>query len=219
VSGSTRDVALVRRADGALALCAAGEAAERGVTVEFTTLRRRGGAFGLPKRDPLRRAIGDRARTVADATAGLGRDAFLLAASGFAVTAIERSDIMLALLRDGLARAALDPEVREAIGDRLQLVPGDARAVLPTLAPPDAVYLDPMFPNKSKSALAKKSIRLVRAAVGDDLDAADLFSAARAAARDRVVVKRSDDAPPLAPNPSFSIRGKLVRYDVYLSRR
>jgi len=214
------NVALARRADGALSLCAAGDNAERGVTVEFADLRRRGRAFGLPKHDPLRRAIGDRARSVADATAGLGRDAFLLAASGFAVTAIERSDLMLALLRDGLARAMLDPEVRDAIGNRLQLASGDARAVLPTLAPrPDVVSLDPMFPHRSKTALAKKSIRLVRAAVGDDLDATDLFTAARAAARDRVVVKRSDDAPPLAPNPSFSIRSKLVRYDIYLTGR
>jgi 16S rRNA (guanine1516-N2)-methyltransferase len=34
-----------------------------------------------------------------------------------------------------------------------------------------------------------------------------------------VVVKRPDDAPPLAPDPSMSIAGKLVRYDVYLTRR
>jgi len=85
---------------------------------------------------------------------------------------------------------------------------------------PDAVYLDPMFPPKrKKSAAVNKEMRLLRELVGDDLDAPDLLEVARGVARERVVVKRPDHAPPLAPYPSMSFLGKLVRYDVYLTRR
>jgi 16S rRNA (guanine1516-N2)-methyltransferase len=55
--------------------------------------------------------------------------------------------------------------------------------------------------------------------VGDDADALALLEVSRRTALERVVVKRPDDAPPLAPDPSMRIAGKLVRYDVYLARR
>jgi hypothetical protein len=72
-----------------------------------------------------------------------------------------------------------------AVEDRLHFAHADSRAQLLAMSeadeapPPDAVYLDPMFPPKRKaSALAKKSIRMVRALVGDDDDALELFAAA-----------------------------------------
>ena len=105
------------------------------------------------------------------------------------------------------------------MSERLQSVNGDSRALLPALAPrPDAIYLDPMFPPKRRqSAAVKKEMRLLRELVGDDADAPELLEISRRVARDRVVVKRPDDAPPLAPDPSMSLTGKLVRYDVYLA--
>ena len=132
------------------------------------------------------------------------------------MTAVERSPIVAALLRDGLARASQDDALREAMGDRLTILNADAREVLDRGdIKPDTVYIDPMFPPKRKaSALAKKSIRLVRALVGDDEDAAALVEAARRHCR-RVVVKRPTHAPPLAERPTAGITGKLVRYDIY----
>jgi 16S rRNA (guanine1516-N2)-methyltransferase len=145
------------------------------------------------------------------------RSARACGAFGFDVTAIERSPALAAMLRWALDRAQSDGRVRNAIEGRLRLVQGDAREILPSMKPrPDAVYLDPMFPpRRKKSALAKKSIRIVRALVGDDPDAAELLSIALAHARERVVVKRLDDAPPLMPGPIASITGTTVRYDVY----
>ncbi|HSD97968.1 MAG TPA: class I SAM-dependent methyltransferase, partial [Sulfuricaulis sp.] len=84
----------------------------------------------------------------------------------------------------------------------------------------EVIYLDPMFPPKrKKSAAVKKEMRLLRDLVGDDPDAKELLEISRHVALDRVVVKRPDHAPPLAPDPSMSLAGKLVRYDVYLTRR
>jgi len=98
---------------------------------------------------------------------------------------------------------------------------GDARQIIPAIDPPaDVIYIDPMFPPRRKaSALAKKSIRLVRRLVGVDLDAAELVAVARRHARQRVVVKRPPEAEVLAGPPEHSHGGKMVRYDVYLPRR
>ncbi len=174
----------------------------------------------LSRRQPLARAIGAKNRVVVDATAGLGHDAFLLTCMGYRVTAIERNGAVAALLRDGLRRAQQRETLSRACGNRLHLVTADAREVLPDIRPkPDVIYLDPMFPPKrKKSAAVKKEIRLLRMLVGDDTDARELLEISRRCAADRVVVKRPDHAPPLAPKPTVSYSGKLVRYDVYYTR-
>jgi 16S rRNA (guanine1516-N2)-methyltransferase len=190
----------------------------KGVCADFTSIDLRTGAGNLSHRQPLARAIGRAAETVLDATAGLGHDATLLALMGYVVTAVERSPIIGVLLEDGLERALADERYREALGGRLRVIIGEAREVLRAMEPPpDAVYVDPMFPPKRKaSALAKKSIRLLRRVVGDDDDAAELVDAALQRPVRRVVVKRPTHAPPLRPDPAVSFPGKLVRYDVYV---
>ncbi|MSR04731.1 MAG: rRNA methyltransferase [Phycisphaerales bacterium] len=171
------------------------------------------------RRLPLIRCMGERVRTVADATAGLLGDAWLLALAGFQVTAFERSPMVARLVRDGLVRAANDPRVDQTILARLHFIEGDAAALLGDRSF-DAILVDPMFPPKVKaSALSRKDVRLLRAAVGDDLDAAHLLEAARRAARMRVCVKRADDAPDIAdaPAPDVRFEGKTARFDVYLT--
>lgn len=191
--------------------------ASRGVRVDFSKRDFRPGSRSMSRRQPLARAMGSRTATVLDATAGLGRDAALLACLGFQVTAVERSPVIAALLEDGLQRAAAEPQLARALGGRLVVILGDAREVLEGARDmPDAIYIDPMFPPKRKSsALAKKDVRLLRAVVGDDPDASDLVRIALGRARQRVIVKRPDHAAPLAANPTATFAGKLVRYDMY----
>ena len=69
--------------------------------------------------------------SVVDATAGLGRDAFVLASLGAEVLMIERVPAIAALLEDGLTRARQHPETAE-IAARMQLMPGDASQALAT---------------------------------------------------------------------------------------
>jgi 16S rRNA (guanine1516-N2)-methyltransferase len=182
--------------------------------LDFSDLELRPYAAGLSRRQPLARAIG-KVNIVADATAGLAQDALRLALMGYHVTAIERSPVVAALVDDALRHVDT-----RAVGERLQLRTGDARALLPALAPrPETIYLDPMFPSKRRqSSAVRKEIKWLRDLVGDDVDALELFDIARRAATYRVVVKRPDHAPPLAPDPAGSISGKLVRYDIYSTR-
>lgn len=103
--------------------------------------------------------------TVIDATAGLGRDAFVTASLGARVVMLERSPVVGALLRDALRRAHADPVV-SAIAARMQLVVTDAVTFLETLTTrpgkfhPDVVYLDPMYPHTNKTALQKRAAPL-----------------------------------------------------------
>jgi len=189
-----------------------------GMTLDLTTLDLRTGTGGLSRKQPIARAFGEKVRTILDATAGTGQDATLLAALGYTVTAVERSPILHAMLVDALARAKRDASFLHAAGNRLQIVHADARTILPSLAPPpDAVFIDPMFPPKRRSsALPRKEIQLLRRLVGDDSDADELFATATRIQSKRIVVKRPHHAPPLGGEPTMTFEGKLVRYDVYV---
>ncbi len=158
-----------------------------------------------------------RTPTIVDATAGLGRDAFLLASLGAHVTLIERSPEMHAHLQDGIARALAAGSIYEEIASRMTLLHGDSRELLKTLSP-DVVVVDPMHPPRHNSALVKKEMRVLRDVVGSDPDQLELMEAALQSATKRVVLKWPLRAAPMEglKKPSHQICGKNTRYDVFM---
>lgn len=169
---------------------------------------------GARRDDPLARAIGLPKRhdgaTVVDATAGLARDAMVLAQLGCRVVALERIPALAMLVANALQGSPM--------ADRLRLERTEAEPWLRALAPgdaPDVVYLDPMF-DEPGSAQVKKDMQACRALAGPADDAAHLLQTARQVARQRVVVKRHPHLPPLAPDVSFRVDGNRVRFDVYV---
>ena len=85
---------------------------------------------------------------------------------------------------------------------------------------PQLIYLDPKFPGRDKSALVKKEMRFFHDIVGKDDDSALLLELALIRAIERVIVKRPIKADTLnSRKPDFEIRGKTIRYDVYLGCR
>lgn len=172
---------------------------------------------GAPRGEALARAAGlrgDHRPAVIDATAGLGRDGFLLASFGCSMALVERHPVVAAVLRDGLARAAAAPAMKEAT-ERIELIEDDAHTVL-TARTADVVLVDPMYPPRRKSAAVRKEMQLFQALVGEDDDAEALLRAALGAARRRVVVKRPSGAPPLAGcEPSGSVEERSTRFDIY----
>ncbi|MCA9252457.1 MAG: class I SAM-dependent methyltransferase [Phycisphaerae bacterium] len=219
---SNRDDVVLAITDTRLELRSCGKGAPGPVYVDFV-----GGSLGFSRTvnrfGQMFKAVGFKSQTepptILDVTAGLCHDAYLLACQGCRVTAVERSPVLFAMIDDGLNRAiAADPELATIIRGRLEVIHADALDVLSKIDDanrPDVVYMDPMFPHRTKSALVKKEMRVLRSIVGDDEDAADLLLPARHAAQKRVVVKRMRHAPELAPNPMICFEGKTTRFDVY----
>lgn len=181
--------------------------------------RRFGGGSG----QMLARAVGIQGAIrpdILDATAGLGRDAFVLASLGCRVHMLERNPVVSWLLRDGLQRAAADGEVAPIVA-RMSLLEQDAITCMRNWHGdiPQVIYLDPMFPEREKSALVKKEMRLLQPLVGSDADAEQLLQAALELASHRVVVKRPRKAPFIAEHkPGHQLQGKSCRYDIYVRR-
>lgn len=160
------------------------------------------------------------APTAVDCTAGFGEDSFLLAAAGFAVTLFEKDQVIAALLADALERAAAN-EALAPIAARMTLVPGDSIAGLAELGfSPDVVYLDPMFPARTKSAAVKKKFQLLHHLEAPCDDEEELLAAALATRPRKVVIKRPVKGALLAGvKPSYSVAGKAVRYDCIVPPR
>ncbi len=162
---------------------------------------------------------------VFDATAGLGGDAFVLACLGCRVTLMERSPIAYVLLADALNRARIfaaqnDVELMGIIA-RMQLIPGNSIEHLKSLTKPyPVIYLDPMFPERQKTAAVKKEMQLFHALIGKDDDSAELFAQARQKTWCRLVVKRPRLAPQVAEAPvNLVLEGKSCRFDIYTQRK
>lgn len=211
------DFTLVQTANG-LALCVP-DTKSKPFLIDFTE-----GAWiyrlqqaGLRK-EAIARAMGthpNKHPRIIDATAGLGRDSFLLAALGFHVTLLERSPIVHALLADALLRARVHEKLAPIV-NRMQLHCVDACDYL-SQHQFDIVYLDPMFPSRDKSALVKKEMVILQTLLGKDPDTDALFAAASTCAAQRIVVKRPRLAAGLTGiAPSYSLTGKSSRFDVYL---
>jgi 16S rRNA (guanine1516-N2)-methyltransferase len=211
--------------DQHLELCKLDEPKLGAISVDFVdgavSHRRK---FGGGRGQDIAKAIGLKhgfTPHVLDATAGLGRDGFLLAGLGCKVTLMERMPIVAALLEDGLERAKLNAEVSD-IAEQMNLLHGSSlenmAANMNIAEQPDVIYLDPMYPHREKSALVKKEMRVFQSLVGEDLDADELLAPALALAKYRVVVKRPSYAPPLdGKKPSTSINMKKNRFDVYVN--
>lgn len=158
---------------------------------------------------------------ILDATAGMGKDAFVFASLGAEVILMERSPISAALLSDALQRAALDEEIADII-KRMHFIYGDARLLgrsegAQLTKKPDIIYLDPMFPHRKKSALVKKEMLAFQSLIGDDNDSGELLNHCRPLANKRIVVKRPIKAPYLDnQKPSLSMTMKKHRFDIYL---
>lgn len=155
-----------------------------------------------------------------DATAGFGQDSLLLAAAGFHVLLFERNPVIAALLRDALRRASGIPGLSDAVS-RMEFAEGDSMDALPKLSfAPDVVYLDPMFPERTKSAAVKKKFQLLHRLERPCEEPEALLRLSLEAHPRKVVIKRPPKGPFLAnAKPSYSLSGKAVRYDVIVPPR
>ena len=177
--------------------------------------------YGKGRGQNLAKAVGfkfNKNRTIIDATAGLGYDAFILASLGANVTLIERSEKIYDLLKSAISEAKLYGGEISKIVNRMNLLFGDSKDILPKIAP-EVILIDTMYKDRKKSALVKNDMRLVREVVGSDSDHVELINVALNNASKRVVIKQPRYAETLdnIKGCSHQILGKTIRYDVYVT--
>lgn len=152
-----------------------------------------------------------------DCTAGMGEDAILLAASGYEVTLFEQNPVIAALLQDAMDRAK-DHEFLGPVMNRMHLIQGNSVEILPTLEEKfDLIYLDPMFPARQKSGLVTKKLQLIQKLEQPCSSEEELFAMAVNRKPGKIVVKRPLKGANLAgKKPSYTIKGKAIRYDCFV---
>ena len=207
--------------ENGLALQAVTNPAPGPLRVEFSKLHKRIADALLNQN--LLKACGVRKAnrpSVLDATAGLGTDSFLLTAAGCCVEALEVNPIVYALLSDGIERYKQLGRQEQELISRLKIrnenflntkVGGERFQV---------VYLDPMFPAKSKTAQAKKDMAYVQNLIGKNSQSEKMFEVAKELAQERVVVKRAKSSPNITETQAdITFKGSRSRFDVYLTNR
>ncbi|MGD2055137.1 MAG: class I SAM-dependent methyltransferase [Gammaproteobacteria bacterium] len=181
--------------------------------------------FGGGRGQAIARAIGlrkDKTPDVLDITAGLARDAYILAVLGCKVTLVEQSPVLYSLIEDGIKRGLVESASAGVLKNFISLVNADAVQYMKNMdsdSCPDVIYIDPMYPEKKKSALVKKDMQILQRLLGKDEQADQLLKTALRHSGKRVVVKRPIHAEPVGDiKPDTSISSKKTRYDIYLVR-
>ena len=181
--------------------------------------------YGGGRGQAIAKAIGLKQGTqppsVLDATAGLGKDSFVMACLGCNMTLVERSPVICQLVDDAIQRAQNDAEFGSFIKQGFKLINAQATDYIKSLSEdeaPNVIYLDPMYPERKKSAQVKKNMQILQKLLGHDEDTGALINAALACAKKRVVVKRPKGAEVIGDRkPTVSIESKKTRYDVYVN--
>jgi len=182
--------------------------------------------YGGGKGQSLAKAIGITSKNkphILDATAGLGRDAIILANLSTKLTLVEQSPVLALLLAQAIEVAQEDDLFAQATKHGFDLYHANAASFMDEKIIPDCdvVYLDPMYPEKKKSALVKKDMQMLQALIGHSSEEtnAALLKSALQFAKQRVVVKRPKGAPELAGvKPTMALQSKKTRYDVYVMK-
>ena len=149
-----------------------------------------------------------------DATAGMGEDSMLLSAYGFKVNLYEKNPIIVELLKDAIDRAKQIPELKEIVS-RMKVFEEDSIISMQNLDYiPDVILLDPMFPERTKSALIKKKFQILHQIETPCTNEKELLASAIKAKPKKIVIKRPLKGEFLAGvKPSYSVKGNSIRYD------
>ena len=180
--------------------------------------------FGGGRGQAIAKAMGLKSGTtprILDTTAGLAGDAFILATLGCPVTLIERSPIIFSLIENAVERASLSDKFQTILKQGFHLINCDANDYITEQlsiesTAPDVIYIDPMYPERKKSALVKKDMQILQRLHGKEDNTAELLEKALLYAKKRVVVKRPIHAECINKRtPNTCIKSKKTRYDIY----
>lgn len=177
---------------------------------------------GISKKELFAKAIGvGKVKTVLDMTGGLGVDSLMCAALGLKVICVEQSKVLFQILKWAQDSVEKSSPMRKIV-ERIDFIHGDSIDVFKEIknknSKIDVLYLDPMFPEKKKSALSPKEMQILQGlhdAPSEERNNNFLLQTLKYA-NCRVVVKRPAKSDYLVKKTDHSFMGKSVRYDLYL---
>ena len=154
---------------------------------------------------------------ILDATAGWGKDSYLLASQSRKVQLLEYNPLLYHCLRYLLttAQAEKNPQVQ---GMSLQYANSLDYLSQQELTGIDCIYLDPMFPAHKSGARPGKDLQMLQQ-ITHNQAIEQVFQLALQKDVQRVVVKRPLHADHLdGLKPDISYKEKTIRFDVYLGQ-
>ena len=150
-----------------------------------------------------------------DATAGSLIDTIIFLKLGHKVVACEQSKILIKLLNDAIQRA------REEYGffENLTLINEDSANVIELHQDSDIFYFDPMF-NKTKRNLKRSGTlqKISHILNGEKLEdtSKGIFRYVQKSNYKKIIVKRPINSKPLDEMINYQVKGKAIRFDIYI---
>ena len=168
----------------------------------------------------IKKAIGkNKAKLkIFDATAGSLIDTIIFLKLGHKVVACEQSKILIKLLKDAIERA----KEEYSFFKNLVLINEDAANVIELHQDSDIFYFDPMFNNtkrniKRSGTLNKISNILSHEKLEDTSE--DIFNYMQTSNYKKIIVKRPIKSKPLQEKINYQVKGKAIRFDIYVKNR
>lgn len=150
-----------------------------------------------------------------DLTAGLAKDAVLLAGYADEVVIVESNPIIALILYYAKLTNLLPGNITLIHTDSFKFLANYTGTL------PHIIYLDPMFED-TKTAKSKKDMQFIQMlyrqhSISQDHNNSDLLALALQYAQHKVVVKRDNNgqAIPSPLKPAYTKQGKSTRYDIY----
>ena len=150
-----------------------------------------------------------------DATAGSLIDTIIFLKLGHKVVACEQSKILYRLLNDAILRAKKE----YYFFDNLSFINSDSAVIIDSYLDSDIFYFDPMFEevkqNTKRSGTLQKIGNVLSFEKLEDTSA-QIFDHMLKKKYKKVIVKRPIKSNPLYEKINYQVKGKAIRYDVYV---
>tara|TARA_B100001027_G_scaffold127700_1_gene88229 strand:+ start:209 stop:844 length:636 start_codon:yes stop_codon:yes gene_type:complete len=150
-----------------------------------------------------------------DATAGSLIDTIIFLKLGHKVVACEQSKILYRLLNDAILRAKKEYNFFE----NLSFMNSDSAVIIDSYLDSDIFYFDPMFEevkqNTKRSGTLQKIGNVLSFEKLEDTSA-QIFDHMLKKKYKKVIVKRPIKSNPLYEKINYQVKGKAIRYDVYV---
>tara|TARA_B100000513_G_scaffold112435_1_gene49043 strand:+ start:225 stop:860 length:636 start_codon:yes stop_codon:yes gene_type:complete len=150
-----------------------------------------------------------------DATAGSLIDTIIFLKLGHKVVACEQSKILYRLLNDAILRAKKEYN----FFDNLSFINSDSALIIDSYLDSDIFYFDPMFEevkqNIKRSGTLQKIGNVLSFEKLEDTSA-QIFDHMLKKKYKKVIVKRPIKSNPLYEKINYQVKGKAIRYDIYI---